>query len=71
VTAHDSSGATAGEAPRPAGAHSRFSYYGHRLPDSEVRNLHDHLVCKDNTDGSLIVRRHTERYVPVPRKAAE
>jgi hypothetical protein len=44
---------------------------GHWLPNSAIDDLHDHLVCKDNTDGALIVRRHTERFVPVPRKAAE
>lgn len=47
----------------------RFSYYGRRLSDTEIAALPDSLVCKDESDGALIVHRRTQRIVPVPRKA--
>lgn len=50
---------------------ARFSFFGRPIDEETLAKLPDHLVLKDTRDGALIVRRSTQRFVPVPRKATE
>jgi hypothetical protein len=48
-----------------------FTFMGIPVSEEKLAKLPDQLVCLDTRDGALVVRRHTERYVPVPRKPVE
>jgi hypothetical protein len=48
-----------------------FTFFTHPVDEATLAKLPDFMVLKDTRDGALVVRRHTERYVPVPRKPVE
>lgn len=58
---------------------TRYSFHGVPCTDEQAAALPNHMVLKDrlavvDTDHpytGLIVRKRTETFVPVPRKAAE
>lgn len=47
-----------------------FQFFGNPVDEETLAKLPDNLVLKDTRDGRLVVRRHTERIVPVPRRAS-
>ena len=45
---------------------TRFRFLGLPVDEATLLKLPENLVLQDTRDGRLVVRRKTEKYVPVP-----